>query len=68
MSQDERVLDYLKVNGSIQPLQAWTELGVYRLAACIFRLRKTTNITTGNTAVTNQFGEKCRVATYYLEH
>jgi len=66
-NQEDRVMNYLKTNGTIQPLQAWSELGVYRLAAVIFKLRKIANITTTKVNVVNQFGEKCKVAQYVLE-
>jgi len=65
--QDKRVYDYLKKNETIDPLQSWVELGVYRLAASIHRLRKLGwNITTERKGVLNQFGEKCNVARYRL--
>lgn len=39
MTQKEEVLEYMRTYGSIQPLEALNDLGVYRLAACIFNLR-----------------------------
>lgn len=50
MSQCARLLDRLE-RGPITPMEAWNELGVYRLAA----------------RVANRFGESCRVARYSLE-
>jgi len=65
MTQDERLLDYLKDNGRIDPLQAWQELGIYRLSAVIFNLRKKGhNIISNRKNVKNRFGEVCRVADY----
>ena len=32
-TQAERLLAYLQQHGSITPMQAWQELGIYRLAA-----------------------------------
>jgi len=65
MTQDQRLLDYLKDNKHIDPLQAWQELGIYRLSACIFRLRKQGhNIISNRKKVHNSFGEVCRVADY----
>jgi len=40
ITQDTAVLLWLKENFTINPIQALTELGVFRLAACICRLRK----------------------------
>lgn len=39
MTQEEDVLNYIQKNGSIDPAQAFYELGVYRLGARIFDLR-----------------------------
>lgn len=65
MTQDKRLLDYLKDNKEINPLQAWTELGIYRLSACIHRLRGSgCNIVTEYKDVENKFGETCHVALY----
>jgi len=36
----EEVLQVLKEQGNIEPMQALNELGIYRLSACICRLRK----------------------------
>lgn len=38
--QVKEVGEFLLNRGSITPLQAWVELGVYRLSDCIFKLRK----------------------------
>ena len=39
MSQNEKVLDYIKANGSIDPLRAFTDLGILRLGARIWELK-----------------------------
>lgn len=39
MTQNEMVIDYIARNGSIDPLRAFTELGILRLGARIFDLR-----------------------------
>ena len=39
MTQAEMVLDYIQKNGSIDPLRAFTDLGILRLGARIFDLR-----------------------------
>ena len=65
MTQKERLLNYLKQHGRINPLQSWQALGIYRLSAVVLDLRKEGHdIQTVNTPVKNQFGEKCNVATY----
>ena len=64
MTQCERLKEYLKVNGSINPLEAWNEIGVYRLSARINDLRKEMKIDTCTVEVKNKFGEICRVAEY----
>lgn len=67
-TQTERLLSYLQQNGSIDPMTAWVELGVYRLGARIFDLKAAGhNITTGTKKVKNRFDEDCRVALYTLE-
>ena len=40
MTQANRLLDYLKTNGTINPLESWQQLGIYRLSDTVFRLRK----------------------------
>ena len=39
-TQDEAVLNWLNEHGSIEPMQALSQLGCYRLSAVIHRLRK----------------------------
>lgn len=68
MTQKERLLNHLRMYKSINPLQAWQHLGIYRLAAAVLLLREDgINIRTTTSEVKNQFGEKCHVATYLLE-
>ena len=65
MTQDLRLLDYLIDNKHIDPLTAWKKLGIYRLSACIHRLRKSGYpITTKKKTVHNVFNENCVVADY----
>ena len=49
-------------------MQAWQELGIYRLSARIYDLRHTNgmNIVKRMKSVTNRFGESCRVACYEI--
>ena len=41
MSQNDRLLNHLQTKGSINPMEAWHELGIYRLAARCNDLRNT---------------------------
>jgi hypothetical protein len=68
MSQSNRLLDYLKTNGTINPLESWQQLGIYRLSDTVFRLRKQGYlIRTDLVEIKNQFNEVCRVANYVFE-
>jgi hypothetical protein len=70
MTQDRRLINYILDNGSIDPLTAWKELGIYRLSACVHRLRHKhgwSNIETKKKKVENKFGEMCVFANYTLE-
>lgn len=67
MSQCQRLLRYLQDVGPVNPLDAWIELGIYRLAARVDDLRKQGfKVCSRRTVVTNRHGEKFRVATYSL--
>lgn len=66
--QCKRLLAHLEEHRSINPLEAWTKLGIYRLGARVFDLRREGYaISSGRQKVANRFGEECRVATYKLE-
>lgn len=68
MTQKERILQHLKYHGKINPLEAWTEHGVYRLSDVIFKLRKEgKQIKTEMTKVKNKFNEDIEIATYFIE-
>lgn len=65
MTQNERVAAWLQDKGCIDPLTSWTELGVYRLGARIYDLKKKgMHIETKTKKVTNKYGETCEVALY----
>ena len=67
MTQDQRLLNYLEQYGKVNPLEAWKELGIYRLSAAVLRLRKLGyNIVTNRIDVKNKFNESCHVAEYHL--
>ena len=40
MNQNKRLLTYLEQGQTINPLKAWNELGIYRLASRVCDLRK----------------------------
>ena len=68
MTQQERLEKHLKEYRSINPLEAWSALGIYRLSAVVFDLRQRGfNIETATTKVVNKYGEKCNVAKYILK-
>lgn len=68
MTQCERLHDYLQNHTSINPLEAWRQLGIYRLAPRINDLRKKgLRITTDRVTVINHFNEPVTVASYTLE-
>lgn len=68
MSQNERLLLHLKNFSTIQPMMAWSQLGIYRLASRICELRKEGhNIEKRMVTLTNRWGEEVRVAEYKLE-
>lgn len=67
-TQQERLLEYLKRYGSINPIEALRDLGIYRLSAQIFVLRKLGyKIKTDIVDVHNRFSEVCHVANYIYE-
>lgn len=66
MKQEERLLEFLRANNSINPLISWKQLGIYRLSAVVYNLRKKHTIITTRIEVTNTFNEKCSVAEYTL--
>lgn len=68
LTQAERLLNYLQSNNHIEPLRAWTELGIYRLSARINELRHLGyDIETTRTSSVNKFGETCYYAEYVLQ-
>lgn len=65
VSQKSMVLDYMEEFGSITPIDAFRDLGVTRLAAKVFELKKDGHdidkvIETGK----NRFGNRTRYARY----
>ena len=67
MTQQERLLKHFKKSKTIDPLRAWTQLGIYRLADCVFQLRKKgVAIETSPKKIKNKFEETCVVAEYRI--
>ena len=68
ITQVERVLRHLKEVGSINPAQAITEYGIYRLAAVIFILREAGHsIDTDFAHGRNRYDEPVHWAVYSLQ-
>ena len=69
MGQCERVLQYIKDFGSINPAQAFLDLGCYRLGARIYDLRHKHGYSIKKTTVIakNRYGEAVIYAEYRLE-
>mgnify|MGYP000341964738 FL=1 len=69
MGQCERVLQYIKDFGSINPAQAFLDLGCYRLGARIYDLRHKHGYSIKKTTVSakHRYGEAVSYAEYRLE-
>ena len=67
MSQEKRLLEYLQNHVSITPLEALSELGIYRLSGRIYDLRASGhNIVTNIIEVRTAHGENAKIAEYRL--
>ena len=67
MTQTERVIEYMKRNGSITSRQAFIELGVQRLASRIHEIREAgIKVSSEMVTVPCRDGSKARVARYWL--
>lgn len=65
-TQTERVRQYLEETGSITSLEAFRELGITRLSAVIFNLKKEVDIKTETVCFHNRYGEKVYFAKYSI--
>lgn len=65
-TQAQRILEFMKEHGSITTLDAIKNLGVLNLKGRIFELRKEYDIATRWETVRNRYGEKERIARYFL--
>lgn len=67
LTQRERLEHYLKAHQKVTPLDAWNELGIYRLSARIHELRRAgMNIVRRSVRVRNRYGEPVTVARYEM--
>ena len=68
MTQTQAVLEWLKTGNSISSYEAFKELGVTRLSAIIFTLRKKGyDITSEDEKTVNRFGGTVVFSRYKLE-
>jgi len=68
MTQTQRLIAWLESGKGIDPLTAWTELGIYRLSARIFDAKAShPTIKKTSKQVFNRYGEKFTVAWYTLQ-
>lgn len=67
-TQAQRILDYMQTHGSITQFEAMQDLGVMRLGARIFELKRLGHkINAQMVVVENRYGEKCRVKRYWMK-
>jgi len=67
-TQNNRILDYISVFGSITQLEALRDLGVMRLASRVSDLRSLGYpIASRMETVMNRYGEKCSIKRYYMK-
>lgn len=68
MTQTEKILEFMKENGSITPMEALSEFGCMRLAARIADIRADgVNVVSTMEQSKNRYGETVRFARYRLE-
>lgn len=66
-TQQQAVLDWLKTGTGISSMDAFKALGVTRLSAVVFNLRKKGyNIESEEIETTTRFGSRVKIARYYL--
>lgn len=67
MTQKDRVLQRMKDSGSITQQEAVVEIGCYRLAAVIYKLKKEGHeIKSENANGVNRYGDRVNFARYSL--
>ena len=66
-TQNQRILEYMRKNGSITQVEALRDIGVMRLASRVSDLRRLGyDIASRTEYVNNRYGEKCRIKRYSL--
>lgn len=66
--QRQRLLAYMQIHDGITQYEALERLSIQRLASRISELKKLGYpVKSKRVTVINKYGEKCRVARYYLE-
>jgi hypothetical protein len=66
-TQNKRLLNAMKAGAVVDPMYALNQLGIYRLASRVYDLRKAgIAINKATRSVFNRFGEKTRVAAYWI--
>lgn len=66
--QRQRLLAYMQIHDGITQYEALERLSILRLASRISELKKLGYpVKSKRVTVINKYGEKCRVARYYLE-
>ena len=68
MTQHERIIEYMRLFGSITPMQAFIDLGITKLSTRIGELiRDGYDIEKEKVTARNRFGEKCSFMRYTLK-
>lgn len=67
LSQKEIVLKYMQDFGSITTWEAFAELGITRLSAKIYELRKEWDIDDETIYTTNRYGAKVHYKRYFIK-
>lgn len=68
MIQETAVIEYMREKGSITSWEACEELGVTRLSAVIFNLKRAGyNIRSERQAVRNRYGHVAPITRYHIE-
>ena len=68
MTQRERVTEYINKFGSISSLEAFSDLGVTRLADVIFKMKRDgVNVCTQMEKSNNRYGEPVYFARYWIK-
>lgn len=69
MTQKQRVINYIKIYGSITPLDAFRDLGITKLATVISDMRRIDGMEIFQHLdySYNRFGDRCRYMRYWLD-